>query len=220
MKNLSITILCMAFAINAMSQIEKGTSAIGVQLSGNFSNSNNDNTFQKRRTVSWQLISDARYEYFIKQNLSIGGGLNYAINQTSTTTNPTTSNTFETKIRTTLETYGLHFQVSKYWFIHPKVGFHLTPRIGSFYNETTNYNRIDNPAISESNRVQRTYRSSWHHLAQVNAGICLFLHPNISVNTSIEVAQFRYTNSAQNLRMLNTNPIFSFGATYFLRKKS
>lgn len=219
MKNLSITILYLAFAINAVAQIEKGSSAIGLQLSGNINKSNNDTEFQKRRTVSWQSISDARYEYFIKQNLSIGGGLSYGINQTLITTTPTIPNTFETIIRTTRETYGLHFQVSKYWFVHPKVGFHITPRIGSFYNETTNYNKVDNPAISESNRVSRSYRSSWHHIANVNAGICLFLGPNISVNTNIEIAQFRYTDSNQTLRLLGSNPLFSFGATYFLRHK-
>jgi len=78
MKQILLLLLALGCFTSCFAQIEKGTTAIRLKLNCNLANNKTD---EERQNTNWKLNNITSYDYFTKQNLSIGESIHYQIDQ-------------------------------------------------------------------------------------------------------------------------------------------
>jgi hypothetical protein len=214
-----ITTLAIFIGIIAQAQIEKGTMSIGTTLDGNYDRGVNNYQFNNVTSYNWGFKLTPTFEYFVKNNLSVGAGIGYGIQQNIRNTEPLTTNQFPTTIANTIENYSVSLFVRKFWTVNKKLGVYIQPKLSSFYNETTNKNKVDNPAFPENLQTAYTYSNYWNHNLNLNAGVHYFVTPKWSLKAETLVSQANITKSTQTFRLFYTNINLTFGINYFFGKK-
>lgn len=214
-----ITTLAIFISIIAQAQIQKGTMSIGTALDGNYDRGVNNYQFNNVTSYNWGFKLTPTFEYFIKNNLSVGAGIGYGIQQNIRYTEPLTTNQFPLTIANTIENYSVSLFVRKFWTVNKKLGVYIQPKLSSFYNETTNKNKVDNPAFTENLKTAYSYSNNWNHNLNLNAGVHYFVTPKWSLKAETLVSQANITKSTQTFRLFNTNFNLTFGINYFFGKK-
>lgn len=234
------TILTLALIIigllSANAQIGKGSIAIGSTVIGSFSQSENKSTALSTYITStndtiistlnidrdisiWSLNINPNFEYFIKDNLSIGFGFGYHINQSKTIIDYPNSGFYKTTITNTIERYIPEIYINKYWFITPKFSFNIRPSINSFYNEITSYNNVENPAFSQNQRANTQITSNWYHTINCPFGINYFIANKWMLGLQTNLFQYKYERNFQSFNFFGSNISLSLGINYFVKQK-
>lgn len=214
-----ITTLAIFISIIAQAQIEKGTMSIGTALDGNYDRGVNNYQFNNVTSYNWGFKLTPTFEYFVKNNLSVGVGVGYGIQQNIRYTDPITELQYPSTIQNTIENYSVSLFVRKFWTVNKKLGVYFQPKLSSFYNETTNKNKVDNPAFPENLRTAYSYSNNWNHNLNLNAGVHYFFSPKWSLKAETLVSQANITKSTQTFRLFYTNINLTFGINYFFGKK-
>lgn len=214
-----ITTLAIFISFIAQAQIQKGTMSIGTTLDGNYDRGVNNYQTVNLTTYNWGFKLTPTFEYFIKNNLSVGAGIGYGIQQNIRYTEPLTTNQFPTTIANTIENYSVSLFMRKFWTVNTKLGVYIQPKLSSFYNETTNKNKVDNPAFPENLKTAYSYSHNWNHNLNLNAGVHYFFSPKWSLKAETLVSQANFTKSTQTFRLFYTNINLTFGINYFFGKK-
>lgn len=214
-----ITTLAIFISIIAQAQIEKGTMSIGTALDGNYDRGVNNYQFNNVTSYNWGFKLTPTFEYFVKNNLSVGVGVGYGIQQNIRYTDPITELQYPSTIQNTIENYSVSLFVRKFWTVNKKLGVYIQPKLSSFYNETTNKNKVDNPAFPENLKTAYSYSNNWNHNLNLNAGVHYFVTPKWSLKVETLVSQANFTKSTQTFRLFYTNINLTFGINYFFGKK-
>lgn len=214
MKRIPLTVLVFLLCGAANAQIPKGKMSIGINLSADYSRDDLSYQYAKIITYKWNVVTSPFFQYFIKENLGLGGNLVYSVYQDIRETTPTTSSSFITSIKGTSEWYGLGVFANKYWFVNTKWAFFLKPQLISTYIERTDLNRVENPLFTEDQQENRVYSSSWQHKANLSVGCHYFIIPKLAIQAQMEVAQFTYGKNNQTGGILKSQPYFMFGMNY------
>lgn len=209
---LCILLLCV-FISNA--QIYKGSASRGLFMNGSF-NTNSSGSFST--SYSWSINPTLNFEYFIKDNQSIGflPGFNYshyvydnhrpAVYGSSPiyTYNSSTGN------------YGLGLFYKKYWFVTSKLAIYILPKLSSTYNESRYEYEFKFPTTYKTIR----YQTSWNHALNLSMGLNYFITPNISLMAQSVLSQYTLYRNSQSFILLNPTLSFTFGVNYYLLNKS
>ena len=206
MKVTIIILTIMLGFINAKAQINKGTSLIGFGGLINYSSFKSD--YVKR--LQFGVKVEPTFEYFVKQNLSIGTGLFYNPKYTRdevgyNRSNPNSSSTTKT-------IYGATIYVKKYWFAYPKLSFFLMPQFSN------NYFQSEESSSSYTNIYKYNY---WYQTFSTNIGMLYFIKPHIFIDVKINAFQIDNGGPEDWSKYFSVNnDELMFGLKYLLRSRT
>lgn len=202
---------------SSYAQLPKGTTAIGLNLSAGLSN---DDVTSQRNQKSWNLAVRPKFDFFIKENLSVGIAPSYAISKNIYATTPSGNNSYPTKNTSKNEQYGLNFSITKYWFTgNQKLGVYLSPTYAPIYSESTSTNFIDIPGNTTDQNTSSSVTTSWMHNASLNAGICYFLFPGFTLELNYNAVDYFYRKHSQNVTASFNPGNIRYGFRYYFIKK-
>jgi hypothetical protein len=218
MKSLFFLFLIYLLPSSIFAQIAEGKMAVGVNLSGDYEKYQLETPYAtpvyKADIWDWKLVANPYFNYFVKDNLSIGIGLNYSIDQEIENGNPLAANGYTSKSRKSDHLFGLGLFITKYWFVAPKWALYLQPMLSPIYFMRTYYRKIEDPSYSVKESESILYSGYWQYKANMNFGLFYFIAPKIALQTQIEVIQFTYMKSYQTGGFLKSQPSFLFGVNY------
>jgi hypothetical protein len=195
--------------------------SVGINLNGDYTK----NTWLSNTTPSyeydnweWELVANPYFQYFVKDNLALGVGLNYSIDQTIGYGKPLTASGFPTKDRVTSHLFGFELFVTKYWFVGPKSALYLQPKLSSVYYLYSVYNKTENPSYTDAENETQSLSDAMMYKANLNLGFQYFISPNFALQAQIEIAQYLYMQDYQTGGFLKKQPYFMFGVNYFFTK--
>ena len=211
MNRIKLVVAFLMFSSGINAQIKQGTMGVGMLLSGNYAHTSyNSSITYDRFMVSPTLTHD----YFIKDNLSIGVQLGYAIDNS---TNIQKSYLYYDNYRSRVQSYNLSFNFKKYMNLTPKLALYIMP------NYLVNYSYSDYKDIHFNNAPSTGYTGSshsWENQISLKWGINYFVTSNLSL-----IAQSTFSYLDINKRTINFYPIpstfnFVFGVNYFIAPHS
>lgn len=184
MKKTIIAAMSMLAFISSYAQIEKGSSALGVNAGAGIGLLGYQNQLNK----VFQINIQPTYEYFVNKNLSLGVAIGLGFQQqTSTNNSPSTSNLNQSNEFT--QTYNLGIQLKKYWLVSPKLGFTLTPQLmANYYESNISYDYF-NYSVFNQRSLNYNY---WYHSALLNFGALYFVKPNIAIEAQTNLLNYTY----------------------------
>ncbi len=210
-----ITALAIFICVSTQAQIQKGTMSVGSILDGNYDRGENNSQTIKMTIYNWGFEVAPKFEYFIKNNFSMGLGIGYSVQQNIRYIEPLTQNQFPVTIKSTTENYSVSLFVRKFWFVNKKLAVYIQPKLSSFDNETNTYNKVDNPAYLENLRISYAYSNYWNHNITLSAGVHYFVRPKWALKAETLVSKFNMTQNTQNLKLIYPNISLAFGINYF-----
>lgn len=227
MKNIYLPIVFILILLSSYSQIEKGTKSIGISFSSsqasNKSNSSVNNIYSTESNSS-SIGASSNFNYFIKNNLSIGCTLEYIYSKGynlytypmgETNSGNSVGNNFSTS-----------FNSSYYFQLSDRFYFSITGSL-IYGHSITNYTQIiETDAYSEETK---TKEYSNLYSIRFNPSIMYFIQPKWGLKASlgslyytvqngrnIDLPYDNHNNSYAYGLNLSSNT-FSFGINYYFK---
>lgn len=214
-----ITTLAFLICVIAQAQIQKGTLSIGSTFDGNYDRGVNNYQTVNLTNYNWGFKLTPTFEYFIKNNFSVGASLGYSVQQNIRYTEPLIPDFYPITLKNTTENFSVSLFVRKFWTVNKKLAVYIQPKLSSFDNENTTTNKVDNPAYSSDLRTGYSFSNYWNHNLVLNAGVHYFITPKWSLKAETLVSQFNMTKTTQTLKLIYPNINLTFGINYFFGKK-
>jgi hypothetical protein len=204
-KHIVLAIISICAVATAFGQLNKGTFAVGSTLQGSYAK---DQLNASTNLYNWSTGVNPYAEYFIKDNLSVGFGLGYGINQSRRTFESTMPSIYDTYSTSSIQKYSAHLFLKKYVFITEKLALELQTKWTSYYNEYTTKTEVDNPSLTSNQRTYTTYRNNWNHAAELNLGLTYFFKSRVAVSVHTTIGRFNYNNTSHNINMPSSPQLF------------
>jgi hypothetical protein len=218
MKSQCFLLLMCLLSYTVSGQIAEGKMSVGVNLSGDYAKSQHERPYTtpayKVDTWDWKLVANPFFQYFVKDNLALGIGLTYSIDQTIEDSEPLPVNGYTTMVRHSKHLFGIDILMTKYWFVAPKLALYLQPKLSPIYFMQTHYRRVEDPSSSAKESETILYNGYWRYQAKMSVGLFYFITPKIALQTQMEIAQYTYMKGYQTGGFLKSQPNFMFGLNY------
>lgn len=201
MRKLLLLAVLMCISRMLIAQINKGSSIIN--LDGIFTYSYTSDKITSFAQSGYKI--EPTYEYFLKDNISLGLGINYANNSTLITNN----------YKRDQSKYGASLFFKRYLTISPKILLYLMPQI-SINSGSYKY-------VSVSSSFTDAYDFS-HNSFSINCGVSYFTKSNIALNLKLNTFQFssvsgpNFSYKSFDFLSLANPELLMFGVKFLLNK--
>lgn len=217
MKAAAALVLICLFFNSSQAQIKEGKMSVGINVSGDYTKYTWIPTITpsyENDVWEWELAANPYFQYFVKDNLAVGIGLSYSIDQSIEDGKPLTSQGYAELNRVSSHLIGAEVFVTKYWFVGPKFALYLQPKLSPVLYLYSVYRRTEDPLYTDAESETHTLSGAMMYRANLNAGLQYFIKPKLALQAQMEIAQYVYTESYQNGGFLKNQPYFMFGVNY------